>query len=81
VPWARCVVTCLKGTQMDNLLNLEHWRVLGAEQAMLDESGLGFRPRLLWKPNGEAISVQLHKCFTHVTRPPLARKSPHVRAR
>jgi uncharacterized RDD family membrane protein YckC len=22
----------------------------------------------LWKPNGVAISIQLHKCFTHVTR-------------
>ena len=28
-----------------------------------------FHPRLFGKPNGDAISVQLRKCFTHVTRP------------
>ena len=27
-----------------------------------------FHPRLFGKPNGDAISVQLRKCFTHVTR-------------
>src|SRR5215211_3591635 len=48
---------------------LSGWSVLDAEQAMLDERGsLKLRPRFGWKPNGVAISVQLHKCFAHVTR-------------
>ena len=52
---------------MDNLLNPERTRST-LSRKMLDECGSVFRPRLLWKPNGDAISVQLHKCFTHVTR-------------
>ena len=68
MPW-HALVTRFEGTRMDNLLNLEHLIVLGAEQAKswtnADRySALGF----FGKPNGDAISVQLHKCFTHVTR-------------
>ncbi len=51
---------------MDNLLSLSDCALLDAEQAKLDERGSVFHPRLLGKPNGDAISVQLHKCFTHV---------------
>jgi uncharacterized RDD family membrane protein YckC len=34
----------------------------------MDERGSMLRPRFFGKPNGDAISVQLHKCFAHVTR-------------
>jgi hypothetical protein len=53
---------------MDNLLSFERLSALDAEQAKLDERGSVFHPRLFGKPNGDAISVQLRKCFTRVTR-------------
>jgi len=80
VPLARCVVTRFEGTQMDNLLNLEHTRTSVLIKQCWTKADW-VRPRLSWKPNGEAISVQLHKCFTHVTRPPRTWKCPRVCAR
>src|SRR5688572_12576376 len=55
---------------MDNMLSLERLSALDAEQAKLDERGSVLHPRLFGKPNGDAISVQLRKRFTHVTRRP-----------
>ena len=45
--------------------------VLDTEQK-LDESGPYAPPSVARKPNGVAISIQLHKCFTHVTRRPVS---------
>ena len=42
--------------------------VLDAEQQSWTKADHMLRPRLSRKPNGVAISIQLHKCFTHVTR-------------
>jgi hypothetical protein len=62
------MVARLTARNMDNLLSIERSSALDAEQAKLDERGSVFHPRLFGKPNGDAISVQLRKCFTHVTR-------------
>jgi hypothetical protein len=45
---------------MDNLLNLEHLIVLGAEQAKAGRMRIGIPHSVFGKPNGDAISVQLH---------------------
>jgi hypothetical protein len=53
---------------MDNLLNLELIG-LDTEQAKRWTYADRYLPQSVFaKPNGDAISVQLHKCFTHVTR-------------
>jgi hypothetical protein len=58
----------LQGHAMDNLLNLELIG-LDTEQAKRWTYADRYLPHSVFaKPNGDAISVQLHKCFTHVTR-------------
>jgi hypothetical protein len=53
---------------MDNLLNLEHLIGLDTEQVNAGRMRIALSALGFGKPNGDAISVQLHKCFTHVTR-------------
>jgi hypothetical protein len=68
VPWHAMWLRALQARKWTTRSYLSSWSVLDAEQVMLDECGTWFRLRLFREPNGEAISVQLHKCFTHVTR-------------
>jgi hypothetical protein len=58
------VVTRFGGTQMDNQLNLEHEGVLDAEQAMLDESGLGSAPGCF----GSLMEMRFLSSCTNVSR-------------
>ena len=53
---------------MDNLLKVSTRVHSTLSWSKLDYGGSVFRLRFFGKPNGDAISVQLHQRFAHVTR-------------